>query len=168
MKLDCYANPILTVQEGQEVLLRGRKITGTIVDEAREVSEFNRAIRRLEESGPELYSPPSEDMDPESYHKELSRMWLIPDKYKNIDLLEYLRPIAQHPERLESEMQQFRERGLEPVLRAALYFVDVMRRQGVTWGVGRGSSVASYVLYLIGVHRIDPVKYNLDITEFLR
>jgi DNA polymerase III alpha subunit len=36
------------------------------------------------------------------------------------------------------------------------------------WGVGRGSSVASYVLFLIGVHRIDSMKYNLDYKEFLR
>ena len=35
-------------------------------------------------------------------------------------------------------------------------------------GVGRGSSVASYILYLIGVHRIDSIKYNLDWKEFLR
>jgi DNA polymerase III alpha subunit len=34
--------------------------------------------------------------------------------------------------------------------------------------VGRGSSVASYVLYLLGVHRIDSMFYDLDPSEFLR
>jgi DNA polymerase III alpha subunit len=48
------------------------------------------------------------------------------------------------------------------------YLVDTLRENKVLWGVGRGSSVASYVLYLIGVHKIDSLKYNLDIAEFLK
>jgi DNA polymerase III alpha subunit len=48
------------------------------------------------------------------------------------------------------------------------YLVDAMRENKIVWGVGRGSSVASYVLYLIGVHRIDSIKYDLDIKEFLK
>ena len=40
--------------------------------------------------------------------------------------------------------------------------------KNVLWGVGRGSSVASYALFLIGVHKIDSVKYDLDWREFLR
>ena len=43
-----------------------------------------------------------------------------------------------------------------------------MKQNNLIWGVGRGSSVASYVLYLLGVHRIDSLHYNLDIAEFLR
>jgi DNA polymerase III alpha subunit len=43
-----------------------------------------------------------------------------------------------------------------------------MRKENIVWGVGRGSSVASYVLYLIGVHKIDSLYYNLDVEEFLR
>jgi DNA polymerase III alpha subunit len=48
------------------------------------------------------------------------------------------------------------------------YLVDFMRENKIVWGVGRGSSVASYVLYLIGVHKIDSIQYDLDWTEFLR
>jgi DNA polymerase III alpha subunit len=48
------------------------------------------------------------------------------------------------------------------------YLVDTLRENKVVWGVGRGSSVASYVLYLIGIHKIDSIKYDLDITEFLK
>jgi DNA polymerase III alpha subunit len=48
------------------------------------------------------------------------------------------------------------------------YLVDTMRENKIVWGVGRGSSVASYVLYLIGVHKIDSIKYELDINEFLK
>jgi DNA polymerase III alpha subunit len=48
------------------------------------------------------------------------------------------------------------------------YVVDTLRANNVVWGVGRGSSVASYVLFIIGVHKIDSVKYDLDWREFLR
>jgi DNA polymerase III alpha subunit len=48
------------------------------------------------------------------------------------------------------------------------YLVDTLRKNNVVWGVGRGSSVASYILYLIGVHKVDSIKYNLDINEFLK
>ena len=48
------------------------------------------------------------------------------------------------------------------------YLVDTMRGNSIVWGVGRGSSVASYVLYLLGVHKVDSIKYDLDINEFLR
>ena len=48
------------------------------------------------------------------------------------------------------------------------YLVDTLRKNNIIWGVGRGSSVASYVLYLLGVHRIDSLYYDLDITEFLK
>jgi len=43
-----------------------------------------------------------------------------------------------------------------------------MRNNHVIWGVGRGSSVASYVLYKLGVHRIDSLFYDLSVDEFLR
>ena len=54
------------------------------------------------------------------------------------------------------------------VLKYLKYLVDTMRQHKILWGVGRGSSVASFCLYLLGVHRINSLKYNLDITEFLR
>ena len=49
-----------------------------------------------------------------------------------------------------------------------MYFVELMRENDVVMGVGRGSSVDSYVLYLLGVHKIDSIKYNLDYREFFR
>ena len=56
-------------------------------------------------------------------------------------------------------------RNLFPVLKVLIYIIDTMRKNNLVWGIGRGSSVASYVLYLIGVHKVDS-KYNLDIKEF--
>jgi DNA polymerase III alpha subunit len=54
------------------------------------------------------------------------------------------------------------------VLKYLKYLVDVMTQNQLIWGVGRGSSVASFVLYKIGVHRVDSLYYDLDIKEFLK
>ena len=54
------------------------------------------------------------------------------------------------------------------LLRFLKYMVDKFRENTILWGVGRGSSVASYCLYLLGVHKINSLKYDLDIKEFLR
>ena len=55
-----------------------------------------------------------------------------------------------------------------PVLKTMKYVVDTLRANNVVWGVGRGSSVSSYVLFIIGVHKIDSVKYKLPINEFFK
>ena len=62
----------------------------------------------------------------------------------------------------------FQERNLFNLLKYLKYLVDTMQSNKVIWGVGRGSSVASYVLYLLGVHKIDSMYYDLDPGEFLR
>ena len=69
---------------------------------------------------------------------------------------------------MTAEFDEFDERGLLPLLKYMKYFVDQMNENNIVMGVGRGSSVASYVLYLLGVHKIDSIKYNLDYKEFFR
>ena len=71
-------------------------------------------------------------------------------------------------QRCGQELLLFQERNLFDLLRYLKYLVDTMRSHNMIWGVGRGSSVASYVLYLLGVHRIDSIYYDLEPTEFLR
>ena len=66
------------------------------------------------------------------------------------------------------EMHEFKQRGMYPVLKFLKYLVDTCDKNNVVLGVGRGSSVASYCLYLLGVHRINSIKYELDIKEFLK
>ena len=71
-------------------------------------------------------------------------------------------------ERCGHELLLYQERNLFDLLRFLKYLVDVMTANNVIWGVGRGSSVASYVLYKLGVHKIDSMFYELDVEEFLR
>lgn len=168
IKLDKFMNPLLSEEHAISLLLTGRELTDVILDDAEAAEKFNLQARRLENNRHVVRTPPTLSGTFEEYHDKLSDTWLIPDKYQDIDVLEYLRPKTEHVDRLEHEMKIYRARGMEPVLRCLIYLVDEMRANNVVWGVGRGSSVASYVLYLIGINRIDPIKYGLKIEEFLR
>ena len=71
-------------------------------------------------------------------------------------------------DRVSQELDLYIKHGMLDILYVMKYIVDTLRANNIVWGVGRGSSVASYVLYLIGVHKIDSIKYNLPITEFFK
>lgn len=99
------------------------------------------------------------------------RTWFMPDEYKTFDIAEHILGLCQTQEQLQragQELLMFQERELFDLLRYLKYLVDTLRSNRVIWGVGRGSSVASYVLYLLGVHKIDSLYYDLDPAEFLR
>lgn len=98
--------------------------------------------------------------------------WNTADEFKDLDLRKFI--LSNHKldskqiERVEFELNEFEKRNLLELLKFLVYFVKVLRDNNIIYGVGRGSSIASYVLYLIGIHRIDSLKYNLDIKEFLK
>jgi len=97
--------------------------------------------------------------------------WLMPNEYKDLDIAKWIiEQCKTQPElqRVGKELLLFQERDLFDLLKYLKYLVDTMRANGIIWGVGRGSSVASYVLYLIGIHRVDSMYYDLPINEFLR
>ena len=95
----------------------------------------------------------------------------MPKKYENINVLQWLLDKCQTDAeklRVQEEYSRYQEKNFIKVLQFLIYFVDTLRANNIVWGVGRGSSVASFSLFLIGVHKINPMLYNLDYTEFLR
>ena len=95
----------------------------------------------------------------------------MPDAYKTLNVYEFIKNLVKtddEKQRIAIEMTMFEERKMMDVLRFLIYLVDSMRKNKIVWGVGRGSSVASYVLFLIGIHKVNSLKYNLDIKEFLK
>jgi len=71
-------------------------------------------------------------------------------------------------QRAGEELIKFQERDMFILLKYLKYLVDTMRKNNIIWGVGRGSSVASFVLFLLEVHRINSLYYDLSIDEFLK
>ena len=107
----------------------------------------------------------------EEFDHRCQNNWHMPDEYQQLDIAAHVIAMCDTPEKLQRvghELLLYQERGLFDLLRYLKYLVDVMRDNHVIWGVGRGSSTASYVLYLLGVHQIDSIYYDLDVSEFLR
>lgn len=97
--------------------------------------------------------------------------WFVPEEYKNFPIVDWLYDqctTEEQKNRIDEELVAFVEHDMFDLLVCLKYIVDTLRKNNVVWGVGRGSSVSSYILYCIGVHRIDSIKYNLDWREFLR
>lgn len=97
--------------------------------------------------------------------------WFIPNKYKDLDIAKYVLDLCKTDEELQrvgEELIMFQERNMFDLLKYLKYLVDTMRENNIVWGVGRGSSVSSFVLFLLGVHRINSLYYDLSIDEFLK
>jgi DNA polymerase III alpha subunit len=97
--------------------------------------------------------------------------WLMPEQYKTMDIAQYVLNQCQDEAELQragEELLLFQERDMFVLLRYLKYLVDTMRENNIVWGVGRGSSVASFVLFLLGIHRINSLYYDLSIDEFLK
>lgn len=141
---------------GIELLYRGQPIHNVPFSNIKDYNKFCDELELL----------------PLSDKNYFSKDFNIPQHYREIDIREYVNKQAVHgvegTERLEQELDMFEERGLFPILQLLIYIVDTMRKHNLVWGVGRGSSVSSYVLYILGVHKVDSYKYNLDIKEFLK
>jgi DNA polymerase III alpha subunit len=104
------------------------------------------------------------------FDRQNQSKWFMPENYCP-DLVEFLFKQCETEEqkdRVEKEVALYIKHEMIELLHFMKYLVDTLRKNNVVWGVGRGSSVASYILYLIGVHKVDSIKYNLDINEFLK
>ena len=112
------------------------------------------------------------DITQEDFDRTLQSEWHMPAGYKNMDIAQHILDLCQGDEsklqRVGKELLMYQERGLFDLLKYLKYLVDTMKDHKVIWGVGRGSSCASYVLYLMGIHKVDSMFYNLDVEEFLR
>jgi DNA polymerase III alpha subunit len=107
----------------------------------------------------------------EEFDQRLQQTWHMPEEYKKLDIAQYILDLCTTDAELQRcghELLLYQERDLFNLLRFLKYLVDVMTENQVIWGVGRGSSVASYVLYKLRVHRINSMFYELDVEEFLR
>lgn len=170
-RVDDWGRVVYCTDAACELLFSGHDISGLYVDENSEALSYNRSCELFDKIDKcvSIYQPL--ETPPIAEHDARSSRWLLPDEFKDFDVKEMLLQLCENDEqklRVEEEMVLYEKHGLIPVLRAITSMVAHWKDNGVVWGVGRGSSVASFVLYLIGVTRIDPMKYGLEITDFIR
>jgi DNA polymerase III alpha subunit len=112
-----------------------------------------------------------DSMSIEDFDEANQSKYFIPSEYANLDIAKFVLDQCQTEAELQragEELLLYQEREMFPLLRYLKYLVDTMRFHNIVWGVGRGSSVASFVLFLIGVHKINSLYYDLPVDEFLK
>jgi len=168
MKTDNLGRAILNSNDLLDIMYQGTAIDNLLAEQDI-VEKYNSTLKKLKVDENGLLTP--NEIDQTEFDINNQQNWYMPLHYKNLDVNEYINNLINTNEektRVAEEMELYNSFNLHNVLRFLIYLIDTMRAQNIVWGVGRGSSVASYVLYLIGVHKVDSIKYKLDIHEFLR
>lgn len=166
MKIDATGLPVVSEQDIIELMYQGHNSNELFVDDQILFENVQRAVKDLA-----LPMPFSIKMHEARTPDEMTNCWRLPEEYANIEIESWFADRISTEEqalRVADELSLYQAGGLYPLLRFLIYLVDTMREHKIVWGVGRGSSVSSYCLFLIGIHKIDSMKYNLEIKEFLK
>jgi hypothetical protein len=173
MQTNTYGEIVLDEQDLCDLVLQGRSIADlkrVTVDHSVDLEPL---ISVLEDptSLATWTFPTDSNVSVPDWDSVRQQRWHMPELYADMDIAAHVLGLCTTDAELQRaghELMLYQERGLFDLLKYLKYLVDVMTENHVIWGVGRGSSVASYVLYLLGVHRIDSMFYDLDVGEFLR
>jgi hypothetical protein len=173
MKQNNFGELVFSENDVCDLVMQGRDIDSlkhVVVDSSINLEELVQQVERPESLMTWTFPHDAETSVPE-FHAKQQLTWHMPAEYKTIDIAQHVLSLCQGEAELQrcgQELLLYQERDLFDLLRYLKYLVDTMIANRVIWGVGRGSSVASFVLYKLGVHRIDSLHYNLDVGEFLR
>jgi hypothetical protein len=170
MKQNKFGELIFDQNDVVDLVMQGRDFSvfnGMIVDESVDLTRWPDTATPV----PGFQQQRFHTCSVPEWHASNQQQWHMPNEYQQLDIAQHVLNLCKSEAELQrcgAELLLYQERDLFDLLRYLKYLVDVMRANNIIWGVGRGSSVASFVLYKLGVHRIDSLYYNLDITEFLR
>lgn len=170
MKQNKFGELIFDENDVCNLLMQGHNLcdlSGMIVDQSVNLQTWPAIVDPM----PNFLSQRTHTCSVEEFHSALQSNWHMPDEYKNLDIAKHVLNLCNSEAELQrcgAELLLYQQLELFDLLRYLTYLVEVMSDNKIIWGVGRGSSVASFVLYKLGVHKIDSLFYNLDITEFLR
>jgi DNA polymerase III alpha subunit len=172
MKIDNLGQVSITETEAFDLLYSGKvlDLSSVFLDNLESIKKFNNSVK-LNADAINLLPEATCNVDQQTFDKSNRSKWFMPKEYFDFPLKQWLLQQCttdQERQRVEEELELFIQHNAYDVLFYLKYLVDTMRNHNIVWGVGRGSSVASYILYLIGIHKIDSIKYNLDVTEFLK
>jgi DNA polymerase III alpha subunit len=170
MNYDQFGRPYTTSDEIISLLYKNPKLDlGQLLVIDPEI--YNNSVEQLHADLPKLQQYQPLDISVHEFDQLQQQQWFMPAEYQQLDIARYVLELCKTEaelQRVGQELLLYQERNLFPLLCYLKYLVDTLRQHSIVWGVGRGSSVASYVLYLIGVHKINSIYYDLPIEEFLK
>jgi hypothetical protein len=166
-----YGQAILSSDNLRELLLQGKNIGHLNVISDDDIQLYEKYQDQLLKHTTIFLDAPDEVLTFDDFHLQKADEWIFPLEYQQIDVHAWLLDkcqTQQEIDRVNEEYLLYLERDLVMLLRLFIFLVDYMRKNKFIWGVGRGSSVSSYILYLIGVHRVNSLKYGFDIKDYLK
>ena len=171
MKYDAYGQAYTTTSELCDLLYAKPDLNVNLF-QVEDPDEFNSSVAKLHaDLKPVMPYIARTGIDVDEFDLTMQGHWRMPKEYQELDIAAYVLGLCREEyelQRVGQELLLYQERDLFNLLRYLKYLVDTLRKHNLVWGVGRGSSVASYVLFLLGVHKIDSIFYSLDIEEFLK
>lgn len=169
---DEYGRAILSNSELFDALYTNelKSLDGIFIDSQETADQFNNAVNTNFDQFGEISLAPQLNIPIQEFDAAHKNNWFMPDNYypNLVEMLYGMCETDEQKDRVTQELTLFIQHNMMDLLYYLKYLVDTMRKHNIVWGVGRGSSTASYVLYLIGVHKIDSIKYQLKIDEFLK
>jgi DNA polymerase III alpha subunit len=169
MKINEFGQVIISDENIKRLIFEGKSINRITTEDTEDIELFKKHQKELLSELIEFEDQPNIPVD--EFHNIHSEQWTFPKEYQEIDIKEWLLEKCKTKEEIDRVTQElilYEERNLLMVLRLFIFIVDYMRKNNFIWGVGRGSSVSSYVLFLIGIHRVNSIQYNLDINDYLK
>lgn len=168
--IDSYGTVYFTETEICDLLYENPKIDLSDV-QLSNPEKFNSSNRKTYAGLPQLnkYQPIEKTID--LFDQNNQNQWFLPQKYQDFDIKQWLLDrcsTIEQTDRVELEYSLFEQTNLINLIKYLKYLVDVMTEKKIVWGVGRGSSTASYILYLLGLHLIDPIQHQIPIEEFFK
>lgn len=173
MNIDALGVPKFGVDDIVELIYQGQinKVDHVLCERNSETEQFNQSVKDTD-IGNLLKFYQSLDCTQDEFDLALQSEWFMPNSYKSFDIEKYINSVCPDNEtaknRVSDELTAFKFKNMMPILKFMHFLVSFMKENDIVWGVGRGSSVASYVLFLLGVHKIDAIQYGLDWQEFIR
>lgn len=169
LKVDDWGRLIASYEDAINLLMCDRDLTAIELEPSPELDRFNEMCRKYDKSQEIIRAAAPLSPSVADYHKDRSSKWLSPVSKERFwdELLEKCRT-TQERERFILELEEFSHRGMLGILIQLHAMIETIDAAGVVRGVGRGSSVASFILYLMGVHFINPLDHDLPISEFLK
>ena len=168
MKTDIHGQQIFNEADICDLLLQDptRNISNMLVERA---IRFDDILSIQNIPSCKVYFPSK--LTTQEFDEEKQSHWFMPAEYASLDIASWVLDQCDGDAELQragDELLKFHERDMFVLLRYLKYLVDTMRQHNIIWGVGRGSSVASFVLFLIGIHKINSLYYDLSVDEFLK
>lgn len=172
MTIDDYGQIKISEEEFMNLLYSGNfQYDNLYLDNSSKIDQFNRSNKINFTNLPELKKLTEPTVSLKEFDQLNQNIWFIPEEYQKLDIEKFLFDRCQTDieiERVKTELELFKKYSMINVLKFLKFLVDTIKENNIIKGIGRGSSVASYCLYLLEVHKVNSIKYELDINEFLK